>query len=135
MSGAADPVTRLEGAIGPVARTFTELRAQIANSTFTEQWKSDGTWATGVLADALREDWLGRFQAKSGPYLKFVLAPHRLPQLASGTVMSCSRYTTPTTSRGCGRKSGIRSLPAERACPARMPVRASTHDDRRVSVA
>jgi hypothetical protein len=67
----------------PVAKTFTELGAQIANSTLPGQWKGDGTWATGVLADALGEDWLGRFQAKSQPYLKFVLAPHRLPQLAS----------------------------------------------------
>jgi hypothetical protein len=99
MSGAADPVTRLEEAIGPVARTFTELRTQIANSTFTEQWKSDGTWATGVLADALREDWLGRFQAKSGPYLKFVLAPHRLPQLAS-TVEFAVRLQQLTGSAG-----------------------------------
>lgn len=83
MSGAADPIAKLEEVTGPAARTFTELAAQIASSTFTEQWKRDGTWATSVLADALGEDWLGKFQAKSLPYLKFVLAPHRLPQLAS----------------------------------------------------
>jgi hypothetical protein len=83
MSRAVDPIAKLEEAIGPVARTFTELGAQIANSTLPEQWKGDGAWAAGVLADALGEDWLGRFQAKSQPYLKFVLAPHRLPQLAS----------------------------------------------------
>ena len=83
MGGAADPAASLEEAIGPVARTFTELGEQIDGSTFTERWKDDGIWATGVLADALGEDWLGRFQAKSLPYLKFVLAPRRLPQLAS----------------------------------------------------
>jgi hypothetical protein len=78
MGGAADPAASLEKAIGPVARTFTELGEQIAGSTFTKRWKDNGIWATGVLADALGEDWLGRFQAKSLPYLKFVLAPHRL---------------------------------------------------------
>ena len=83
MGSAADPVARLEEVIRPVARTFAELGAQIADGTFTDQWKSNGTWATGVLADALREDWLGRFQDRSGPYLKFVLAPHRLQQLAN----------------------------------------------------
>jgi hypothetical protein len=83
MSGAADPAASLEEVIGPVARTFTELGEQIAGSTFTGQWKDDGIWATSVLAGTLGEDWLGRFQARSLPYLKFVLAPHRLPQLAS----------------------------------------------------
>lgn len=62
MSGAVDPIAKLEEAIGPVARTFTELGAQIADSTLPEQWKGDGTWAAGVLADALGEDWLGRFR-------------------------------------------------------------------------
>src|ERR1700678_724718 len=83
MGGPADLAARLERAIGPVARTFTELGTLIANSTAADRWKGDGTWATGVLAGALGEDWLGSFQAKSGPYLKFVLAPSRLQQLAS----------------------------------------------------
>ena len=83
MSGTADPAASLDEVIGHAARTFTELGEQIAGSTFTGQWKDDGIWATGVLAGTLGEDWLGRFQARSLPYLKFVLAPRRLPQLAS----------------------------------------------------
>jgi hypothetical protein len=88
VSGAYDPTAKLEETIGPVARTFTELGAQIGNSSFAERWKREGIWATGVLADALGEDWLGKFQAKSAPYLKFVLAPHLLPQLASSAELA-----------------------------------------------
>lgn len=99
MSDATDPAAKLEATIGTVARTFTELGTQIGNSGFTEQWKREGIWAAGVLADALGEDWLGKFQAKSGPYLKFVLAPHLLPQLAS-TVELAARLRQLTGSPG-----------------------------------
>jgi len=82
MSGRADATARLEQRIGAIA-TFTDLRALIAGSTFSERWKLDGAWAAGVLADALGDDWPGRFRSRSQPYLKFALAPHLLPQLAS----------------------------------------------------
>jgi hypothetical protein len=88
MSGTYDPTAKLEETIGHVARTFTELGTQIGNSSFAEKWKRKGIWATGVLADALGEDWLGKFQAKSGPYLEFVLAPRLLPQLAASVELA-----------------------------------------------
>ncbi|MGO8890374.1 MAG: hypothetical protein ACLP8X_39775 [Streptosporangiaceae bacterium] len=98
MSGAVGPAAELKEAIGQV-RTFGELGAQIGNSGFTGRWKRDGIWATEVLAEALGEDWPGRFQARSGPYLKFVLAPYRLPQLAS-TVELAARLRLLTGSPG-----------------------------------
>ena len=102
MSGAPDPSAKLGEAIGPVAKTFTELGSQIGDSGFTEQWKCDGLWAAKVLADMLGQDWLGRFEARSSrPYLKFVLAPRLLPQLAS-TMEFAARLWLLSESPGLG---------------------------------
>ena len=84
MSDHVDPTAKLEEAIGSVAKTFDELCEQIGNSSFSDQWKRDGIWAAGVLADALGPDWPEKFTARSGtPYLKFALAPRLVPQLAA----------------------------------------------------
>ncbi|MGH3220080.1 MAG: hypothetical protein ACRDPY_15475 [Streptosporangiaceae bacterium] len=84
MSESPDSTARLEGVIGSVAKTFDELASQIGSSAFPEEWKEDGIWASGVLAGVLGPDWLDKFATESGtPYLRFVLAPHRLAQLAA----------------------------------------------------
>jgi hypothetical protein len=100
LSDQADPTARLEAAIGPVAKTFDELGDQVRSSSFSDQWKRDGIWAAGVLADALGQDWLDKFRASWGtPYLKFILAPHRLPQLVA-TVEFAARLRLLAGSRG-----------------------------------
>jgi hypothetical protein len=85
MSDHVDPMAKLEEVIGfPPAKTFDQLGEQIGNRSFSDQWKRDGKWAARVLADVLGPDWLDKFAARSGtPYLKFVLAPRLLPQLAA----------------------------------------------------
>lgn len=100
MSDRVDPTAKLEDAIGPIAKTFDELRNQIGSGNFQDQWKQDGIWATAVLASALGQDWLEKFRARSGtPYLKFVLAPRLLPQLAA-TVELAARLRLLAGSQG-----------------------------------
>ena len=95
MSGALDPSAKLGEIIRSAAKTFTELGSQIGDSGFTEQWKRDALWATEVLADMLGEDLLGKFEAKSRPYLKFVFVPHLLPQLASTVEFAARLWLAP----------------------------------------